>query len=330
MFNEHREPKPRLERLLATNVGSYERNEGGSEMSSVVSGIQVRSILNKHKRRDDWLLDDYSVNPYEGCSFNCIYCYIRGSKYGESMAKTLSAKVNSPELLEKQLLRRARRGEHGIICLSSSTEPYMPIEEKLKLTRKLLKIILRYKFPVHVLTKSKLVLRDLDLLKEIDRSAILPADLRSRLKRGAIVSFSISTLDEKLAKTLEPGAPAPRERLETMKKCREEGLLAGVCYIPVLPFLSDTEEQLDMMIRTAKDYGADYVLVGALTLFGDRPTDCKTLYYNFLERYFPELVPRYKSLFKIFSQPTKEYQEELQERSIRICSKYKIKHRIIL
>ena len=108
----------------------------------MVNEIQVKSILNKHKKRDDWFLDDYSVNPYSGCSFNCIYCYIRGSKYGENMAKTLSAKINAPELLEKQLSRRAKRGEYGIIALSSSTEPYMPIEEKLKLTRKLLEIIL--------------------------------------------------------------------------------------------------------------------------------------------------------------------------------------------
>jgi DNA repair photolyase len=296
----------------------------------MVNEIQVKSILNKHKKRDDWFLDDYSVNPYEGCSFNCIYCYIRGSKYGENMAKTLSAKVNSPELLEKQLSRRARKGEYGIIALSSSTEPYMPIEEKLKLTRKLLEIILKYKFPLHVLTKSKLVLRDLDLLKEIDKNAVLPSDLKPKLKHGVIISFSISTLDEKLAKILEPGAPAPRERLETIKKCKEQGFLTGVCYIPVLPFISDTEEQLDKMIKTAKDYGADYVLVGALTLFGNGPADCKTLYYKFLERYFPELLPKYKSLFKIFFQPTKEYQEELQERSIRICSNYKIKNRIVL
>jgi len=205
----------------------------------MVNEIKVKSILNK--RRDDWFLDDYSINPYEGCSFNCIYCYIRGSKYGENMTKTLSAKVNSPELLEKQLQRRARKGEFGIIALSTSTEPYMQIEEKLGLTRKLLEVILRYKFPVHVLTKSKLVLRDLDLLKEIDENATLPVDLRSKLKHGAIISFSISTLDEKLAKILEPGAPPPKERLKTMEKCKEEGFLTGVCYIPVLPFISDTD-----------------------------------------------------------------------------------------
>ena len=89
----------------------------------MASEIQVKSILNKHKNRDDRFLDDYSVNPYSGCSFNCIYCYIRGSKYGENMAKTLSAKINAPEVLEKQLKRREKKGEYGIIAISTSTEP---------------------------------------------------------------------------------------------------------------------------------------------------------------------------------------------------------------
>lgn len=295
----------------------------------MVNELQVKSILNKHKKRDEWFLDDYSVNPYEGCSFNCVYCYIRGSKYGENISKALSVKVNAPELLEKQLKRREKADEYGIILLSSSTEAYSPIEEKLKLTRRLLEIILKYRFPVHVLTKSKLVLRDLDLLKEIDRNAILPDDLGSKLKRGAIISFSLSTLDEKLAKIFEPGAPSPKERLETMQKCKEKGFLVGVDYIPVLPFLSDSEEQLDEMIKTAKDYGADFVLVGALTLFGNGPADSKTLYYKVLEKYFPELIPKYKSLFRIFPMPSKEYQKELEEKSIKLCKKYEIRHRII-
>ena len=295
----------------------------------MVNEIQVKSILNKHKKRDDWFLDDYSVNPYFGCSFNCIYCYIRGSKYGENMARTLSVKINAPELLEKQLSRRAKKGEYGIIALSSSTEPYMPIEEKLRLTRRLLEIILKYRFPVEVATKSKLVLRDLDLLKEIDKNAILPMDLKPKLKHGVIISFSISTLDEKLAKILEPGAPKPIERLEAMKRCKERGFFTGICFIPVLPFLSDSEEQVEETIKTVKEYGADFIFVGGLTLFGKGPADCKTLYYKFLEKYHPELVPKYKSLYRIFFAPSKEYQKELKEKSRRLCEKYGIKNRII-
>ncbi len=240
----------------------------------MINEIQVKSILNKHKKRDEWFLDDYSINPYSGCSFNCIYCYIRGSKYGENMSKTLSVKINAPEVLEKQLKRREKKGEYGIIAISTSTEPYLKIEEKLKLTRKILEIILKYRFPVHILTKSTLVLRDLDWLKEIDKNAILPEDLKNKLKRGAIVNFSISTLDEKLAKLLEPGAPSPVERLEAMQQIKEEGLMAGVSYIPVLPFLSDSEEKLDEMIRKAKNYGADFIFVGSLTLFGKGHADC--------------------------------------------------------
>ena len=295
----------------------------------MINEIKVKSILNKHKKRDDWFLDDYSVNPYSGCSFNCIYCYIRGSKHGENMAENLSAKINAPEILEKQLSIRARKGEYGIILLSSSTEPYMQIEEKLKLTRKLLEIILKYKFPVHILTKSKLVLRDLDLLKEIDKNAILPLDLRPKLKHKVIISFSISTLDEKLARILEPGAPSPKERLETMKKCGEEGFFTGVCYIPVLPFISDTEEKLDEMIKTAKECGANYVFVGTLTLFGDGPTDCKTLYFRFLEKYFLQLLTKYENLFKNSFEPPKEYQKELEERAKRLCEKYGVKYKIL-
>jgi len=95
----------------------------------MVNEIRVKSILNKHKKRDDWFLDDYSINLYSDCSFNCIYCYIRGSKYGENMTKTLSVKINASGLLEKQLSRKAKRGGYGDFALSSSTEPYMPIEE---------------------------------------------------------------------------------------------------------------------------------------------------------------------------------------------------------
>lgn len=298
-------------------------------VNKMTNEIQVKAVLNKQQKRDEWFLCDYTLNPYSGCSFNCLYCYVRGSKYGENMAKAFSVKVNAPELLEKQLSRRAKKGEYGIIALASATEPYMPIEEKLKLTRRLLEIVLKYKFPVEVATKAKLVLRDLDLLKEIDKDAILPDDLKPKLKHGAIISFSISSLDDKLASILEPAASKPSERLETMRKCKEEGFLTGVCFIPVLPFLSDSKEELEMTIKTVKEYGADFIFIGGLTLFGKGPADSKTLYYRFLEKYYPELVRKYKSLYRIFFAPSKEYQRELEEETKRLCEKYEIRNRIV-
>ncbi len=295
----------------------------------MAKGIRVKSILNKHKKRDPWFLDDYSVNPYSGCSFNCIYCYIRGSKYGRDMSRTLSVKLNAPDILEKQLKRRAEKGEYGIIALSTSTEPYQIVEKKVGLTRKLLEIILKYRFPVHILTKSVLVLRDLDLLKEIDEKAILPSDLKGKLSNGVIINFSISTLDGKLAKILEPGAPEPEKRLRTMQKCKEEGFLTGVSYIPILPYITDSEEDLDNMIKIARDYGADFVFVGSLTLFGNKPGDCKFLFYRFLERYHPHLVSKYRDLFKNSFQPPMVYQKELEGKVKRLCVKHGIKNRLI-
>jgi DNA repair photolyase len=295
----------------------------------MVNEIQVKSILNKHKKRDSWFLDDYSLSPYEACPFNCLYCYIRGSKYGKNMAKTFSVKINAPELLEKQLFQRAKKKEYGIIFISSSTEAYNLAEEKLKMMRKLLEIILKYKFPIHLQTKSSLVLRDLDLLEKIDKFAILPKDLKNKLKRGVIISFSFSTLDEKLAKILEPGAFLPKERLKTLKECKKAGFLSGAAFVPVLPYISDTKEKLEQMIKTAKEHNADFVLVGSLTLFGKGPLDCKTLYYKFLEKNFPELIPKYKSLYRIFIAPPKEYQKKLEVKAKMFCEKYGIKNRIV-
>src|SRR6476661_2597516 len=102
--------------------------------------IIVKSIFNKTKRRDPWFLDDYTLNPYSACSFNCLYCYIRGSKYGEHMEEKLSVKMNAPELLETQLRLRAKKNQYGIIVLSSATDPYLQAEKDTQLTRRLLEI----------------------------------------------------------------------------------------------------------------------------------------------------------------------------------------------
>ncbi len=293
----------------------------------MIKEITVKSILNRHKKRDDWFLDDYSVNPFTGCTFGCKYCYIRGSKYG---IDEIAVKINAPEILERQLKRRALKGQYGFIALSSSTEPYQKFEEKLGITRKILEIILKYRFPVHVLTKSTLVLRDIDLLKEINRKAILPEDLRGRLNHGAIINISISTIDDGLSRILEPGAPSPVERFKLVKKLKESGLFTGVSFIPVFPFISDTKEHLDKMIKLAKEHGADFVFVGALTLFGKGPKDSKTLYYKFLENRYPELVRKYKSLYRIFPMPNREYQKNLDHTAREICEKYGVRYKILV
>lgn len=295
----------------------------------MVREIEVKSVLNKLKTRDDWFLVDYTVNPFLGCAFNCIYCYIYGSKYGGEDTSILQLKSNAPEVLYRQLKKRARKREYGFIGLGSSSEPYPPIEKGLQVTRELLKIIYRFKFPVSISTKSKLVLRDMDLLKKMNEKAIIPENLKSKLDHGMIVSFSFSTVDPVLASIFEPGASTVEERLETMQKFKEEGFLVGANLMPLLPFLSDSEEDLDEMMGKMKEHGADFVLVAGLTLFGDKPTDCKVRYYNTLKKHFPELLPKTKRLFGNSFAPSRTYQHKLARLSEKLALKHDIRTRIL-
>jgi DNA repair photolyase len=289
----------------------------------------VKTVLNKKKKRDDWFLDDYTLNPYEGCSMNCQYCYVRGSKYGENMEETLAVKINSLPILEKQLASRALKDQRGIIALASATDPYLKAEETYRLTRAYLELILHYRFPVLIITKSDLVVRDIDLLRKIDQQAIHAPDLQGKLTRGAIVSFSFSTLDPLIASTLEPGAIPPMRRLETLKRCADAGLFTGVNLIPVLPFINDTPEQLEFMIRRCAEMGAKYIIAGGLTLFGNGPADSKTLYHKFLGRRFPEHISEYQRLYGSYFYPPKIYHRRLSDTVRELCEKSNVANGII-
>jgi len=290
---------------------------------------EVKSVLNKHKKRDSWFLDDYSINPYEGCGFNCYYCYIRGSKYGENLAQKISVKQNAAEILDRQLANRAKKNQFGFIAVGSATDAYMQVEEQMQQTRRLLTVILKHRFPVFISTKSTLIKRDFDLLKEIDRTAVIPAGFPASFTRGAIVTFSLSTLDETIAGQIEPGAPPPAERLKTLHACKQQGLLTGVNAIPLLPFISDTDEELERMIAAAKEHEADFILAGGLTLFGNGPADSKALYYRFLQRHYPELAGKYENLFGANDYQPWHSQQELKKKVSHLCQQYQLKNSIL-
>lgn len=287
----------------------------------------VKSVLNKHKKRDSWFLDDYSINPYEGCSCNCLYCYIRGSKYGENMSEKLAYKSNALSILEKQLKARAAKGQYGFVAVGSATDAYLPQEEELNITKGILKLLLQYRFPVFISTKKTLITRDISLLKEIDKAAIIPDDLS--LQRGVILSVSISTLHENISNMLEPGAVTPMQRLQLIQQLKQEGFLAGVNAIPLLPFISDTQDELEVIIAAVKEHNADYILAGSLTLFGEEKGDSKTLYYKFLERYNPDLIPHYDELYNGKFYPPAAYQSALKKRVDALCKKYQLRNSIL-
>jgi len=290
---------------------------------------EVKSILNKHKKRDGWFLTEYSVNPYEGCSCNCLYCYIRGSKYGENMADTLSVKSNALAVLEKQLRSRSAKSQFGFVALGSATDAYMPHERQLGITEGMLKLLFKYRFPVFISTKRELIMRDIELLKQIDQTAVLPPDLKNRLNRGLILSVSISSMDERIANIVEPGACTPLERLGILQQLKQHDFLVGVNAIPILPYISDTEEELEKIISAAAANGADYILVGGLTLFGNGIADSKTLFYKFLQRYDASLIPKYDQLYKENTYAPYAYHSTLKIRSEVLCKKYNLRNKIL-
>lgn len=291
--------------------------------------IVAKTILNKKKKPDEWFLDDYTLNPYSGCSFNCLYCYIRGSKYGIHMEEKLAVKTNAPELLEKQLRNLAKKNKYGVIVLASATDPYLQIEKDAELTRNLLEIILKYRFPVHVITKSDLIIRDFDLLQEIDRTAILPPNLEGKIQRGAFITFSFSTLDDTVAKIFEPGATPPSLRLKTLEKVSAARFHCGVSMMPLLPLISDSEKQIDAMLEAFKRAGARYVFPASLTLFGEGQADSKILMFRAIEKHYPHLLEQYKNLFANDFRIAAGYQRQLSEKTNRLLKKHGIKNRIV-
>jgi DNA repair photolyase len=292
--------------------------------------IIAKSILNKTKRRDPWFLDDYTINPYSGCSFNCLYCYIRGSKYGINMEEKLSIKSNAVELLERQLSLRARKKQYGIIVLSSATDPYLQIEKTQRLTRNLLEVILRYRFPVHVITKSDLVTRDFDLIEAIDKEAILPADLSSKLSHKAFVTFSFSTLEDSVAHIFEPGATPPSIRLEALNAAIQAGLYTGVSLMPLLPFITDTAKQLENMFQQFEKASIKYIFPATLTLHGSELSDSKTLVLRAVEKHYPHLLEKYHKFFADGSQMPLYYRQAFAQKMESLCEKYHLSNSLMI
>ena len=253
---------------------------------------------------------------------------MHGSKYGENLAEKIVIKKDAAAILDKQLANRAKKKEFGFIAVGSATDAYMQVEAEVDLTKELLQVILKHRFPVFISTKSELIKRDIDLLKQIDVNAILPEDLKQSPGRGVIISFSFSTLDEKLARQIEPGAPNPQKRLETLKICSDNGFLCGVNAMPLLPYISDTEEEIEKIVAAAKQYGANYILIAGLTLFGNDERDNKQLVFRFLRNNYPDLLEKYEKMYGSAYYSSWLYQQELKKRGDALCERYQIKNSI--
>lgn len=214
-------------------------------MQESVSYCQVKTILSKLRELDNFFGITYNMNVYRGCMHGCIYCDSRSDCYRIGDISKIIVKSNAPELLYREL--KSKHGKYATIGTGSMNDPYMPIEEREKIVRKCMETIADFSFPVHVITKSDLVTRDIDLLKRIS-------------ERYAAVSFTITCAQDSLSAKIEPSAPLTSMRFKAMERLASAGIYTGVTMMPLLPYLNDSTENITTIIQRAADCGASYII----------------------------------------------------------------------
>jgi DNA repair photolyase len=272
--------------------------------------LASRSILNKTTSRRG-LPFTHAINPYRGCEFGCRYCYARYThEFMEMAPKEFEQKIyfkqNAAWLLEQEL-KALKPGT--VIALGTATDPYQPLERRQRVTRSLLEVFARHSgFRLGIVTKSPLIVRDLDLLKQISE--------RNRLT----VHLTVTTTDLKLARILEPRAPRPDLRMRAVARLREAGLRAGVMCSPLMPGITDGFASLDAVARAAADAGASFFVSGALFL---KPCSLPT-FFSFVEKHFPGQIEAYRKRYEKSAFVSPAYRKRVAEMVGAVCRKYSL------
>ena len=245
----------------------------------MIKEVTARTILSPVKQPDPWFGLKYSMNLYRGCQHHCIYCDSRSDCYRiENFDRDVLVKTNAVDLLQAEL---ARKRVKGTIGTGSMNDPYMPLEARFNLTGRALQVIAQHQFPVHILTKSDLVLKDLETLLQINQVYLA-------------VSFTITTADDELGRQVEPGAPLVSRRFQAIEVLAKHGLMTGVTLMPVLPFIEDQAENITAIVTQAHACGAAYILPAFGVTLRDRQ---RAYYYQQLDRLFPGLRQKYEQQF---------------------------------
>ena len=227
----------------------------------------------------------WSLNPYMGCAHRCTFCYVRAFEQradrpsGDDYGRSIRVKVNVAEVLRGELARKTWQRDH--VAIGAATDPYQPAEGRYKLTRACLEALRDARNPFHLITRSPMVVRDLDVLVE--------AASRAELS----ITFSIPTLDEEVWRRTEPGTPPPGQRLRAVRELVDAGIRAGVGIAPVLPGISDRPEQLRAVVEAAREAGATGIWANVLYL----KAGTREHFLRELARDWPEHAERYEQLY---------------------------------
>ncbi|HEV8229911.1 MAG TPA: radical SAM protein [Candidatus Limnocylindria bacterium] len=281
-------------------------------MSDVVyREVQCKSALNRVRG----MPFEWSLNPYSGCAHACRYCFARAyhakkdRDVGAGFDREIDVKSNFVDVLRAELRRRP----DGSVAIGTATDPFQPCEGRYRLTRGSLEALVEMPMPATIITKSTLIVRDIDVLSA----------LSARCDGQLQVCFSVPTLDRAVSRTAEPGTPPPAQRIRALAMLRRAGIDAGVLCAPVLPGLTDSEASLDRVARAAADAGA--------TFFGWRPLkldpEIRDYYFDFLATEFPTLTGAYARLYANGAHTPRDYQGELDRRLATVRSRYRFAQR---
>lgn len=280
-------PTGRYEAVSLTVDGEHldaelREHPAGRQVATVVREDHARTIINRVDSPD--LHFNWTINPYRGCEHGCVYCYARpGHEYlglspGIDFETILFAKRDAARLLRAELSHPKWQPE--TIVMSGVTDPYQPVERELKITRSILEVLAECRQPVSIITKCKLVLRDLDLLGELHKHKAVHA------------AVSITSLDNTLASTLEPRASSPQARLDTVRALASAGIPVTVMVAPIIPAINDHE--IPRILEAAADAGATNAAYILLRL----PHQNKAIFRAWLDAHYPERADRVESLIR--------------------------------
>ena len=258
--------------------------------------VKIDFLLNKITTKDELFGGNYTIEPYQNCEFGCLYC-------DSSFGKTIHVKTNAAEILKKEL----GKSKKGTIIVGSVHDPYQKAEEKFGITRNLLKIIEKHGFSCHILTKTDLVLRDIDILTRI---------------KSCIVTVSLISLNDSISNIFEKNVPSPKIRLQTIEKIRNQEIKSCLAIIPILPYF--VEDEFEEIVKSARDHKAQYLLHKHLELKGDQ----KTFFINTLGEFYPNLVEKYEKLYKDSYMPDGNYISKISNSIKELCKIYSLKDRI--
>jgi DNA repair photolyase len=280
---------------------------------------EFKTAINKLKYPDSWFWARYTANPYSGCEHVCIYCDARSQRYyltqnfeDEIIIKDKFAKKLEATIKNSRSLLRDVIGPGGI-C-----DAYQPVEKKVKNTRKLLNILMKFRFPVNLATKSDLVTRDIDLFKQIAKDT------------WCTIGFSVSTMDEEIASLLEPRSSPPQARMRALKEIKQKApeIQVGTYFMPIVPYLEDNYDQIEEVIKESKNAGAKFVLFApGLTM---RDVQQEFFITKLRKSKYRDIV---KPLLKLYDNNSEKnelykYLNQMNLKLYNLCQKYGLKTRV--